>query len=407
MIPASLRAIASDPALRLAALAIILTGAFAASIGPYQSLLAIEVFGLSENAYSAILAIASTTAVVAALALGILTDQRANRRRVAILSASLLLASVVIPRLGMSATAFWLGHAILMPLGSTLFGQIFALTRLAAASRPTQERDAILAAMRALFALPFIIVLPIWSIAFRSGATLLYVYPVTGALGALCLLLILRAWPRDGGTVWADPKSGLSFAAALKEILVPHVAFRIFCLGAIMGGMTLYMALLGLVFSGLPGRGESATAIYAGVVAGLEVPVMLAVPLLTARFARTTLIAAGAATYTIHLVGMPLLAASDAVWLLTIPAAIGGGIVLSLPIAYLQDLVSTRPGMGGALIAVQRVVGDVLCAGAFALGIWVQGYATAALFGALIMMAAAAALLRADRQPGRGKVSAS
>lgn len=394
---APLRTIAGDRGLRLAALALALLGALGASVGPYQSLIAIRLFGLPDSAYSLVLALASVVSVTAALAVGILTDQRANRRRVAVVSAGLMIAGIAIARLGNSPAAFVLAHGLVLPLASTLFGQIFALARLAVTAHPAEHRDAIMAAVRAIFAVPFILVLPLWSLAFRSGAGLLDIYAVIGALALLILGLILRNWPRDGMAEWSDPKSGLSTRASLREIMVPRVALRITILGAIAVGPTMYMILLGLIFNEVPGRGDSDTALFVGAVAGLEVPVMLSLSRMLRLVGRTRLIAAGAAIHAGFLVAFPLLAATPYVWALVFPAALGAGIIIALPIAYLQELMGTRPGMGGALLAVQRVVADALAATAFALGAWAHGYTMAALLAGGIVLCAAALLVIVDR----------
>ena len=86
------------------------------------------------------------------------------------------------------------------------------------------------------------------------------------------------------------------------------------------------------------GRGTEDVALYVGLVAGLEVPVMLLLPGLTRGIPRTRLILAGAALYGIHVALLPVLAGSPLVWLLVLPAAVGGAVTLTVPIAYLQDL---------------------------------------------------------------------
>ena len=72
----------ADRRLAMVVAGVFLNGATAASIGPFTSLLAIDVFGLTNAALSAVLAVASVVGVSAAISVGIVTDQRANRRRV-------------------------------------------------------------------------------------------------------------------------------------------------------------------------------------------------------------------------------------------------------------------------------------------------------------------------------------
>ena len=148
---------------------------------------------------------------------------------------------------------------------------------------------------------------------------------------------------------------------------------------------------MGLALTPATGTGGHA-ALYAGLVAGLEVPFMLALPLLP-RWKRANLIAIGTVLYVVHLVGIPLLANSPFLWLLLIPGAAGGALTLTLPIVYLQDQLSERPGTAAALM---KVVGDGLAAGSFALGTSLSGYTLAAVLAAAVTLAGAGALVLAD-----------
>jgi predicted MFS family arabinose efflux permease len=125
---------------------------------------------------------------------------------------------------------------------------------------------------------------------------------------------------------------------------------------------------------------------------------MLMLPRLTRGWERTRLIMIGAALYAVHVALLPVLAGSWTVWLLVLPAAIGGAVTLTVPIAYLQDLLAERPGAGASLMAVQRLAGDVIAAICFALGTLVAGYGTVALLGVVVSLAAAVALWAADRR---------
>jgi SET family sugar efflux transporter-like MFS transporter len=217
-------------------------------------------------------------------------------------------------------------------------------------------------------------------------------------LAAAMLLAVLRLWPADGTGLWEDRPSGLSFRAALAEMGRPRIAARVVALGAVFSASTVYMAIVSLVMVPAVGRGTEDVALYVGLVAGLEVPFMLLLPGLTRGIPRTRLIFAGAALYSLHVALLPLLAGSPLVWLLVVPAAIGGAVTLTVPIAYLQDLLAERPGAGASLMAVQRLAGDVIAAGCFALGTTFAGYGTVALLGVAASLLGAAALWAADRR---------
>lgn len=394
----AIRLCLTDPALRAAGLILALQGAVACSFGPYFSTLAVNTFGFGDRGYAILLALASLVSVSASVIGGIRADQTANRRRVTLTSVAMLILGTGLMTITPGPWVFALTAALLIPISSVTFGQVFALARLAATNHPADQRDGIMAVIRALFALPFIVVLPLWSIAFAAGASVTLIFPVGLLLSAVMLMAVLRLWPADGSTQWSDRPSGLSFRAALSEIGHPRIAARVVALGAVFSASTVYMAIISLIMTPEVGRGTQEVALYVGLVAGLEVPFMLMIPSLTRGIPRTRLILAGTALYCVHVALLPVLAGSAFVWLLVLPAAIGGAITLTVPIAYLQDLLADRPGAGASLMAVQRLAGDVIAATCFALGTAVSGYGAVALFGVTASLVGAAALWAAERR---------
>lgn len=386
-----------DPALRLVVLILFLSGAQISSMAPYISFIAIKRLGISDHAYALILIAATLVSLASAVAIGILTDQRPMRRRMALFSSLMVLLGAVVMWLWPSKLGFIVSHTLLLPGGFTIFVLVFALSQLATQAYP-QSRMALLGAIRAGFALPFVVVLPLWAVALNAGADVMAIYPFGAVIAAISLALIWRAWPQDQAQNWQDAKSGISFFESLREMAEPRVLIRVILLGAVASGLTLYIALVGLVFTQSPGRGTSDAALFVGLLAGAEVPFMLAVPYLLGRLSKVTLIAIGTLIYCVHLVALPWIAGSGLVWLLILPASIGGAIILTLPIPYLQDLLTARPGAGSSLMSVQRVSGDTFCAAAFALGTHVSGYAFAAVIGAALSMIGAVGLLWVDRQ---------
>ena len=72
-------------------------------------------------------------------------------------------------------------------------------------------------------------------------------------------------------------------------------------------------------------------------------------------------------------------------------------MVLMLPISYYQDLVAGRPGTASALLALQKLVVDVLTAVVFAIGTALGGFETVALIGVVVALAGALCLYLADQ----------
>lgn len=394
----AIRLCLTDPALRAAGLVIALQGAVVCSFGPYFSTLAVNTFGFGDRGYAILLALSSLVSVAASVIGGIRADQTANRRKVTLLAVLSLVLGTLLMAVTPGRWIFALAAALLIPISSITFGQVFALARLAATRYPPDQRDGIMAVIRALFAAPFVIVLPLWSLVFAAGGEVTLIFPVALILAAGMLVAVLRLWPADGSTLWVDRPSGLSFRAALAEMGRLPIAARVVALGAVTGASTVYMAIVSLVMIADVGRGTADVALYVGLVAGLEVPFMLLLPNLTRGVPRTPLIFIGAALYGIHVALLPVLAGSPLVWLLVIPAAVGGAVTLTVPIAYLQDLLADRPGAGASLMAVQRLAGDVIAAICFVLGTTFAGYGTVAVLGVAVSLVGAAALWAADRR---------
>jgi Na+/melibiose symporter-like transporter len=183
---------------------------------------------------------------------------------------------------------------------------------------------------------------------------------------------------------------------------MPRILIRMGLLGAILSAGALYMVLVSLVFAGTPGRNAGDVALYVGMVAGWEVPFMLALSRLAGRMRRATQIALGAGVYVCHLALLPVVAGHWVVWILPLLAGFGGAAILTLPISYYQDLMRGRTGAAAALLALQKLVSDVTAAGIFAFGMAMGGYATTALIGAVVAMAAAFGLYLADRRSDTG-----
>ena len=390
-------AVLRDPTLRLIAWSMLLLGALYASVFPYQSLVGIERLGLSETTYALILAMSSTVSVTASVLLGIQSDQKANRRRTALLTATSGTLGVGLMLVAPSPLTFALCHGLLFPVATSLYGQFFALARLAH-SEDGAARDAVLATLRSALSLSFLAMLIFWTFAFDWGLDVMTVY-LSATLAAVTLTTLLHLnWPRDGQTAWEDRPSGLNFRRAFAEIAEARILIRLFLLGAIASAGNLYMILTGLVFDASPSRDMGDAALYIGLVAGWEVPFILLLPLLTRRLRRATLLAAGTLLYVTHLALMPVLTESAWLWVLTLLAGLGGAAILTLPIAYFQDLLDGRPGAAGAMLALQRLAAELLAAAAFALGAVIGGgYLVTALMGASIALLGAIALLWIDR----------
>ncbi|MBE0555511.1 MAG: hypothetical protein IH625_17655 [Rhodobacteraceae bacterium] len=391
------RMIMDQPVLRMLAGLIALLGAHNAAVYPYLSLIAVSYVGLSEAALALVMALASVLAVSASVLIGILGDQRASRRRLAIVTAGCAVAGSALMLAMPGPFALVVTHGILLPVGWSIYGQAFGLAGLVMAGNPVR-RDGVQAVIRAGMSATFLALLIFFTFAFADSFHLDLVYACGLGLSLALFLLVLRAWPEDGTGGLPAGRSGLNMLQSFAEIARPPVLLRMMLLGAVTSAGVVYMVLVSLVFEAAPGRSAGDVALYVGMVAGWEVPFMLLLPRIAARVRRTTQMAWGTAVYVSHLALMPVLADSAALWLLPLLAGLGGAAILTLPIGYYQDLMQGRPGAASALIALQKLVSDVVAALIFGLGMTYGGHLATALTGAGVAVAGALALHLADRR---------
>jgi predicted MFS family arabinose efflux permease len=386
-------AIARVPVLRLSAFLLFGFATGIASFAPYLSTLGLRVFGLPDLALSAVLVTGALVAVLSSVSLGLVTDLRQNRRRIAILTATAWLAGGASVALWPSPVTFILAHSLLLPIGGALFGQVFVLVRIETTDHP--DREGIAAAIRAVFSLSFILILPLWSAAIAAGVPLVSVYTVLGLTGAALLAAVLLRWPAD--MPGHQSPGGTDIRGAVRALRSPSVLLRLGAIGMIKSPVALYMVLLGLLFA-RAGRPDADTALFAGLVAGLEIPVMLATGAMLRRLPKPALIALAALLHAGFLLAFAAFAGQAWVWALALPAAAAAAVILTVPIGYLQDLMADRPGAGGALIALHQFAGDAIMGAVFAAGTLIAGYGFTAALGAAVAVAGAAALLWADRR---------
>lgn len=386
-----------DPTLRMVALAVLIFGGFASSIGIFQSLIAIRTFGISDSGYAVVLFAALMVSVSSAVGFGIITDQRPSRQVLALVAVAAMIAGGLLVLAGRSATAFVIAHIVLLPVSGTLFGQLFAVARLVTAPLPRSDRDGILAMIRATFAVPFVVLLPLWGWAFEAGLPMMTVYGALLVFGAVLLALIRRDWPADAVAPWTEVKSGLGFRASLSEMTRPDVLMRVMLIGAIHSGTALSGVLLGLVLDQASGRGPGDVGLFFALFVAIEIWVTLSIGTLRRYLRRLYIIAIGVFTYAAFLALLPFFAPSWLLWTLIVPAGAGGALIYALAIGYLQDLLGSRAGAGSSLIALQRIAADGLCALVFALGAALAGYWLAAVLGAIVMSLAMVAILWLDR----------
>lgn len=95
---------------------------------------------------------------------------------------------------------------------------------------------------------------------------------------------------------------------------------------------------------------------------------MILLPRLLINVRKSRQITVGAIGYTTFLFLLPLTADSWFVWLLCPLAGASAAIILAVPIGYIQDLLSDRPGAASFLGSVVAISGSIVAAVIIAIG---------------------------------------
>ncbi len=384
----------NDRLLRLAFLCIMLMGIAVAAINPFQSVIGIERLGFSNAAYALVTTVGALFSMLASVAVGIYTDQTGRYREFLMgCTAVGIVAASCVFFLPAKAT-FVLAHMVLFPIASTTFTQYFAMASLSAADNPKLDKDVSLSLVRAAFAGAFGLTPPVLAIAVAGGMDLLSVYGFVACINVFVLLLVARSWPRDQSAL--NKQSGLGFFASLKEVSDPAVMIRLALVAIIIGVNALYNILLGLLILNNLGGSESDVGWFAGGVALVEAPVMLLAAAMLRKVTRSGMIFVGVIIYASFIAILASLPGIANAWIMIIPGGIGAGILLSVTVGYVQDLMAKRPGAGSALVSVSHFGGTMFAAGVFAASSTFTDYAGVAWIGCVLALMAGLVLFLLD-----------
>lgn len=157
-------------------------------------------------------------------------------------------------------------------------------------------------------------------------------------------------------------------------------------------------AVLPLITLGQAGGTAEDVGFVVGMVAGLEVVFMFLWTWSLKRLHLTTALAISTLIYMGYCLGIAFASEPWHVYAASILAGVGAAGIISIPIFYLLDLISDRPGLSASLIAVNMFLGGAIGAGIFALGTSLQGYPAAAIVSGMAGILGAGLLIYLERQ---------
>lgn len=382
---------------RASAVAIFLYGFAGAATAPYQAVIGIRELGLSDAAYAALGLIGAVFQVLVAVGSGYLSDRTQSYRTPLIVVASFGLVGYGMVWLHPSQLTFAIAHigplALFHATNSLLFGNVRAQT----SDFAPDEAAIANALMRMMISLSWVLVPGIVGLFLAWRGSMIDAYAIAAILATACLLTILFGLTSDARPARVQtPRIGM--LPDLISVLSAGMALRIAGVALITQVLTVNATVLPLIVTGRANGAASDIGFLVGLVAVLEVIFMFVWANAVRRIHLTTALAISAVLYLVYLTAIAMATAPWHVYAASVIAGVSAAGIISLPISYLLDLISNRPGLSASLIAVNMFLGAALGSGIFALGTAIGGYGTASVLGGIAGVAGAALLVFLERR---------
>jgi Major Facilitator Superfamily len=386
-----------DRTVRIATLTVFCVGFTYASTIPYFSLIGISQLGMSTTHYAVVSALTAVMAMIGAVGLGFLSDRSPDRKRGVMLSLCVGMLGFGGFYLFPSVWSFTAFLLLVTPVSGAAYSQLFAIIRSVSNTLAPEEATQINSTARSTYAISWIIVPGLVGAYIATRNDVSDSFAIATLAFLLCLVLF-GLFGKPGGR--AEP-SKLTVWDGLKEafglVFSKRIALRILALAMIASVQWVSGSVLPLMIVKMPGGSTGVVGIFAGLTAGLEVPLMLLGGYFASRYPLWKIIIAGGLVYALYLVLVGFATSVLHVYGLSILNAMGNAIMLTLHLSYLQNLLPDRPGLGTSLLSIGALVCKIIATAVFALAGTALGFSGAALVGAAIAVAGCGMLLLLDR----------
>ncbi len=391
--PSATSLILKTPQLRVTVLTLMCYAATMASTMPFQSVIGIKELGLTDTAFSLFMFAAAVMNVVASVWLGAMSDAISNRKML-ILGLSLcgVLGYGLIYSLPSKYT-FIICMITFVPVARVAYTILFGSLRRELLDADPATIGSVNSTTRAAFTLAWIIAPGVIGWWLKDSATLLPAFLIA-CIASVAILVIYGSFGHPAQSMKQDKTS---FLTSLKLIATPAIMLRVFVIALGSGAHSLHSILHPLIMTG-PAHGTTAdVGIYAGLLAGLEIPFMLLWARVASQKSINFALMLALLVYAIYAVLMSFASQPWHLYAIAILNSCGAAAVLSLPVTAFQDMLKDRPGLATSLVPVMSFTGSLMSSAGFALGTGITDYAGTALVIAAMCACGAAGLFWTER----------
>ena len=385
-----------DMRIRAIALALVLLGFTYASTIPSQSLIGTQQLGMSERQFGLLIFFIGLAGMVGNLALGYLSDL-AKDRKTAILFC--LGAGVV----GFGSFALWPSMAtfifcmvFVIPFSNSAYALLFGTVRSVTNEHDPKDAASINAAVRSFYAISWIVVPGLVGLLIATREHVSDCYGIAALAFALCLLFYWRFGPSVPGGVSGGTSAAANLAEAFRLIFDGGRMSRLVALALINSASSVSSYTLPLLINLKLGGSFANIGWLSGLVAAMEIPIMLGVGAAARRWPLWEVIVVGGIFHAGFLIALALTTQVEALYFLAILNAVGNAVALTQHITYSQNLLPDRPGLGSSLMSIVALISRGLGAVVFA-GIGAFYSLTGSLvIGTVVILAGCIALAMMD-----------
>ncbi len=384
-----------NASLRIATIALFITGFTYAATIPFQSIVAIKEFGMSDGAFSLLTIAIALANLTIGVSLSIVSDMVKDRRSMIIGVCAIGILGFGLVYLFPSLPMFAICSITLISISSTSYVLLFGAVRSTTNSLDSERAAAVNTIVRAVFSASWILVPGLVAFLLVGSVSMLPAWGFAAIACLVSLVLVLAFWPATSAPV---SEQKFTFFSSVRQLMSPIMIGRITAMALITGTQRLFMIVAPLIIVGKVGGTLADVGLVFGTVAALEIPFMLMWGSLVGRFSVLQILVTGTVIYSAQMALLSFATAPWHVYALMVPAACGAAAILTLPLTYFQDLLTERPGLGTSLFQITAFVSYAFVSVSFAIGAATLGYSHTAWMSVVMAALGIAGLLALERQ---------
>jgi predicted MFS family arabinose efflux permease len=328
---------------------------------PYAGIAAIDGLRFSNADYALLLSASAVVGLVAAVAMGYLSDRVADRRILVLFAALMGALGFGLIYVAPSALSYIVAYCVIVPFGGALFSQSFGYARAYYDVRQPERAEFMTSVLRMVFSASWVLMPPVagW-VAATYRVFDVYGLAAAAYLGSALIFLILLRDPSARIGTAESKASGTAAGGIAPAILIGMGGIVLISVALRLSGTAAPLAIVGEI-----GGTVADVGLYSGLAALLEIPFTLAWGFAALRWRKHTLIVACGLIYALYMVLFTRAhSVSDVLWLQPINAIAVAGL-MSIPISYMQEAIRGRVGLSTSLLDVVFVLASLLSAAIF------------------------------------------